>query len=362
MRILISSHAFAPSLGGIETVSRLLAREFVTLGQDVTVVTQTPGLDREEFAVVRQPSGVRILDLVKKCDIFWQNNLSLRTLWPVMLHSRPVVVTHQGSYCLRPSGFDGALRLKRAVAHRLTGVAISEFIADCFDKRSVVIPNPYDARVFRRETPEKERTGELLFVGRLVSEKGLDILLDALGRMTSRALRPSITIVGTGPTLDAMQKLVADLALRDQVTFAGAQSGEELASAFNAHRILVVPSRYDEPFGVVALEGIACGCLVVGSRGGGLPEAIGPCGLTFPNADAGALADILEGLLRAPSGRDRFVGAAPDHLAHFQPSTIAKRYLHFQPSTIAKRYMISFNQTRDYSLPSRPTKTSGLSG
>ena len=124
-----------------------------------------------------------------------------------------------------------------------------------------------------------------------------------------------------------MQKLVADLGLRDQVTFAGAQSGEELARTFNAHRILVVPSRYKEPFGVVALEGIACGCLVVGSRGGGLPEAIGPCGLTFPNADAGALADILERLLRAPSERDRLLGAAPEHLACFQPSTIAKRYL-----------------------------------
>ena len=111
------------------------------------------GPDGEEFSVVRQPSGVQILDLVKACEIFWQNNLSLRTLWPVVLRPRPVVVTHQGSYCLRPSGFDGALRLKRAVAHRLTGVAISEFIANCFDNRSVVIPNPYKCRVVQERNP-----------------------------------------------------------------------------------------------------------------------------------------------------------------------------------------------------------------
>jgi glycogen(starch) synthase len=335
MRILISSHAFAPSLGGIETVSKLLAQQFVAIGHQVTVVTQTPGQEEEEFAIVRQPSVGQLLELVKQHDIFWQNNLSLRTLWPVVVRPCPVVVTHQGSYCRRPSGFDGALRLKRAVAERVTGVAISKFIADCFDKKPVVIPNPYDARVFRLETPLNARAGELLFVGRLVSEKGLDILLDALNQLRSRALRPSLTIVGAGPALDAMQRLVADSDLQKQVIFAGARTGEELAKTFNAHRILVVPSRYEEPFGVVALEGIGSGCLVVGSEGGGLPEAIGPCGFTFPNADAKALADILEKLLRMPGEHDRLLGEAAAHLAHFQPRVIADRYLDLFKSKLA---------------------------
>jgi len=135
--------------------------------------------------------------------------------------------------------------------------------------------------------------------------------------------------------LDGMQKLLADFDLPGQVTFAGAQTGADLARTFNAHRILVVPSRYEEPFGVVALEGIACGCLVVGSGGGGLPEAIGPCGLTFPNGDAKALADILEKLLRMPSERDRFLSAAAAHLANFQPRVIADRYLDLFQSKLA---------------------------
>jgi glycogen synthase len=327
MKILISSHAFAPSLGGIETVSRLLAHEFVTFGHEVTVITQTPGGEEQGLRVVRRPSGKQMVRLANECDVFWQNNLSLRTLWPVLLQTRPVVVTHQGSYCLQPSGFDGALRLKRAIARRLTEVAISEFIANCFDKRPVVIPNPYDARVFRNEKAEGARLRELLFVGRMVSEKGLDILLEALGRLRKRGLHPSLTIVGAGPTLELMQKLVANLDLRDQVTFAGPQSGHELAITFAAHRLLVVPSRYEEPFGVVALEGIACGCVVVGSRGGGLPEAIGRCGVTFPNADPEALAGTLEELLRRPDEDHRFLKNAPEHLGHFLPGTIANRYL-----------------------------------
>ena len=93
------------------------------------------------------------------------------------------------------------------------------------------------------------------------------------------------------------------------------------------HKILVIPSRYDEPFGVVALEGIACGCVAVGSVGGGLPEAIGPCGLTFPNGDAAALAQALEQLLRQPNEQRRLVANAPQHLAKFHPATIAEAYL-----------------------------------
>ncbi len=327
MKILISSHAFAPSLGGIETVSRLLAQEFVTLGHEVTVLTQTSGEDGENFSVVRRPSVRELFRLINWCDIFWQNNLSLRTLWPAFVRPRPLVVTHQGSYCLRPAGFDGVLRLKRAVASRLTGVAISQFIAACMDAPSIVIPNPYDVRVFAKKSPAIERTGELLFVGRLVSEKGLDLLLEALSHLRKRELRPSLTIVGLGPELGAMQKRAGDLGLRDQVTFAGPESGEQLAHTFHSHRILVVPSRYDEPFGVVALEGIASGCAVVGSQGGGLPEAIGPCGLTFPNGDAGALAGLLEKLLRAPGDRDRLLAQAPEHLRRFHPTVIAHRYL-----------------------------------
>jgi glycosyltransferase involved in cell wall biosynthesis len=94
----------------------------------------------------------------------------------------------------------------------------------------------------------------------------------------------------------------------------------------NQHQILVVPSKYDEPFGVVALEGIACGCAVIGSNGGGLPEAIGPSGITFPNADIGALENAMERLLTRPEERERLIAAGPKHLTQFQPRLVAQRY------------------------------------
>jgi glycogen synthase len=329
LKILISSHAFAPSIGGIETVTGLLADEFVRLGHSVVVVTQTPigSGDRFDYPVLRRPGPRELSKAITWCDLFWQNNLSLRTLWPAWPLRRPVVITHQGSYCRAPSGLDLVQRVKHAIVRQTTSVAISRAIAVCFATDSIVIHNPYDARTFSPNPAREERSLDLIFLGRLVSEKAVDVLLNALATLGTRSLFPSLTIVGSGPELFAMQQLARSLGLDRQVTFTGTKRGEELASLLRRHRILVVPSRYDEPFGVVALEGIACGCVVVGSRGGGLPEAIGNCGLTFQNGDVNSLAQVLESLLLAPNERERLLAHAPQHLAKFHPATIAEAYL-----------------------------------
>lgn len=329
MKILISSHAFAPHIGGIETVSRLLAEELFRLGESVKVVTQTPAGDGEEFPfpVVRQPTVRQLIGIVRWCDVFWHNNLSIRTAWPLLFLRRPFVITHAGSYAVKPVGIAVHNRLKRGIVNRSTSVAISKPIADCFSTKSVIIPNPYDIRVFSNQAPGAERAGDLVFLGRLVTEKGIDILLHALGQLRVKGLCPGLTIVGSGSELKPMQDLAVTLGIQEQVRFAGPKRGEELAAILNQHKILVVPSRYDEPFGVVALEGIACGCVVVGSSGGGLPEAIGPCGITFPNGDATALASALEKLLREPAERQQLLVNSPTHLARFHPTTVAKAYL-----------------------------------
>src|SRR2546430_13578700 len=83
---------------------------------------------------------------------------------------------------------------------------------------------------------------------------------------------------GTGQELSPLRKRKQKLGIQHHVIFAGPKRGAELAEILNRHQILVVPSRYDEPFGVVALEGIACGCVVVGSSGGGVPPGLGRCG------------------------------------------------------------------------------------
>ena len=99
---------------------------------------------------------------------------------------------------------------------------------------------------------------------------------------------------------------VRRLELDRQVSFLGVRVGAELVQILNGHQIIVIPSRWTEPFGLVALEGIACGLVAVGSSNGGLPDAIGPCGEIFHTGDAQSLTDCLEKLLRNPADLEKY--------------------------------------------------------
>jgi glycogen(starch) synthase len=86
---------------------------------------------------------------------------------------------------------------------------------------------------------------------------------------------------------------------------------------------MVVPTRIKEGFGVVALEGIACGCVVVDSMPGGFPEAIGRCGTTFPNGDASALAEVLQEPLAHPETWKKFFIHSQAHSDTHRPTVVA---------------------------------------
>jgi glycosyltransferase involved in cell wall biosynthesis len=111
--------------------------------------------------------------------------------------------------------------------------------------------------------------------------------------------------------------------LKLPVVFLGSLRGEALAQELNRHEIMVVPSRWKEPFGIVALEGMACGCKLVGSDGGGLPDAIGPGGITFKRGDVNDLARAISQAL--PLEIDPSVVEA--HLQNHRIESVAKSYL-----------------------------------
>jgi glycosyltransferase involved in cell wall biosynthesis len=326
--MLFYSPAFLPGLGGLETVVALLAEELARRGHRVVVATRTPGpaSAADPFEVVREPGPLRLLRLVRWCQVFFQANVSLRGLWPLALVRRPWVVSHHSWYCRTDGRIAWPDRLKRRLLRfAAASIAVSEAVARDLTVPSEVIGNPYRDELFRR-LPGIEQDRDLVFLGRLVSDKGVDLLLDALADLGRAGLAPALTVIGEGPERPALEAQAARLGLASRASFLGARSGEELVAALNRHRILVVPSRYAEPFGVVALEGIACGCAVVGSAAGGLPEAMGPCGRTFPNGDALALARVLGELLRSPEAVAALAREAPRHLASHRAAAVAARY------------------------------------
>jgi glycosyltransferase involved in cell wall biosynthesis len=328
LKILLSSYSFAPAIGGLETVSALLARELVRLGHVVVVITQTRSdeSDREPYCIVRRPGWWQLLRLVRWCDVFLHNNISLRVAWPLLLVRRPWVVAHHIWLTTDPGFRDMLNRLKRACLRYADCISISRAMAAHFEGASVIIPDPYDDGVFtvRGDAP---RNRSVIFLGRLVSTKGAADLLDALAVLAAGGLRTDLTVVGTGPEELPLRRQAEALGLAPLVTFAGAKRGHDLARCLNQHRVLCVPSRWNEPFGVVALEGMACGCIVVGSSGGGLGDAIGPGGLTYPNGDVAALAQCLRAALdeNAPLAVDR--PAVQRHLDAHRPGAVAQAYL-----------------------------------
>lgn len=324
MRYLVVSYAFLPSVGGQETASETMARELVRRGHQVVVVTATPspvaGMARAStpYRIVRRPGVFGLLALHRWADAVIHNGFSLRLAWPLLLLRRPFLAIHLMEL---PAG-----RWHRWMVRRARNVAVSRYIADTLPVPAAVVPNAYRDDVFR-PTNARPRRYDLIFVGRLVSLKGADVLLDALGLLAGRGVRPSLVVVGSGDREGALRAQAGRLGLDALVNFVGSQDAAAVAALLNDSRILVVPSRWQEPFGIVALEGIACGCAVIGARAGGLPEAIGPCGLTVAMGDAAALADAIARLLTDEAAVAGFRAQAPAHLARHTPGAIVESYL-----------------------------------
>lgn len=324
MNILFCSVPFRPSIGGIETVSALLAERFQRAGHQVVLVTQTASgvPDTDDFEVVRRPSALRLFALVRWADVVFHNNISLRFAWPQLLLRRPWVVAHHTWIPTRGL----AARIKRWVLPQARQIAVSQAVADSLTVPCALVPNPYADDLFRRmDGASRER--ELVFVGRLVSDKGVDLLIDALVLLAKRGRRVGLTVIGDGPELTALRCRAAALGLADQIEFVGRRTGLDLVALLNAHQLLVVPSMWEEPFGVVVLEALACGCVPLVARSGGLPDAVGDCGRVVPRGDSEALALGIEQLLGDSAAMECYRAKAASHLERHTPDRVARDYL-----------------------------------
>lgn len=337
VKILICSLPFAPTIGGIQTITAVLAAEFTRVGHDVCVVTETPRGDSEDdfpYRVLRCVSPATLLREIQWCDVYFQNSMSLRNAWPLLLMPRPWIIAHQ-TWIAEAGHKSTKSRIKLAVARAATSISISAAIANHLGYPSIIIGNPYDEALFCI-LPEVERKQDLVFVGNLGSVKGVDVLLRAVKKLWDRGIRVHLNVVGGGPEEDALDALTQELGLSQAVTFLGPLCGESLVREYNRHSLQIVPSRWAEPFGIVALEGIACGCVPIVTANGGLVDAIGPCGMTVPNGDVEALADRIESALKSED-LSVYRAAAPDHLKRHQAKQVAVAYLRVFQLAMEKR-------------------------
>ena len=320
MRVLLFSYKYTPGVGGMETIARVLVRQWLRDGHDVTVITHQPGDPDEQpgLHLLRQPSLLRMWREARSADVIVHNHVWLRAALPAWLSRRPwVVAVHSWFDLSRRSE-----RLKLASLRLARVIAVSGALAHHVRASSpTVVRNSYDAEIFhdRYDVP---RDRGIVFVGRLVPEKGADMAIDAVAAIDGM----TATIIGDGPERAALADRAEQLDVADRVNFTGLLQGAALAEELNRHEVVVVPSRWGEPFGIVALEGIACGCVAVVSAAGGLPDAVGHAGLTFANNDLDAFIATIE-TARAPETGDRLRAAAARHLDMHSPQRVAQAYL-----------------------------------
>ena len=140
----------------------------------------------------------------------------------------------------------------------------------------------------------------ILFVGTLIPEKGVHVLIDAFRDAQARSGELTLTLVGDGPRdyVTRLKKAAQGLPAR----FLGRCERAAVTQAYESHDILTFPSTWDEPYAVVPLEAMAMGLAVIATNVGGTPEALedGRTGLLVPPADAKALCDAILRLVTEP--------------------------------------------------------------
>ncbi|MGI4022360.1 MAG: glycosyltransferase family 4 protein [Janthinobacterium lividum] len=336
MRILFLSHNFYPVIGGIEINSDIFAQAFTDAGHEVHLLTWSKDVTNKTFPflVIRNPSKRKLILEHSWADLIFENNPSLRLAWPALFFKKPSVIV-LNTWISRPNGkiwLQDKIKLwwlKRATKV----IAVSDALRKRCWPAAIVIANPYRLNQFRIISNIK-KTSDFVFLGRLVSDKGADHAIKALHLLITTKPeikyinnKPLLTIIGNGPERSNLLKLIAALKMQDYVNLTGSLTGEELTICLNQHRFLLVPSLWEEPFGNVVLEAMACGCLPIVSDGGGLPDAIGKAGITFRRGNINSLANSIVMLMSNLALQQQLKEAAKLHLIDHFPRIVAQRYL-----------------------------------
>tara|TARA_R110000868_G_scaffold8774_13_gene44949 strand:+ start:1079 stop:2095 length:1017 start_codon:yes stop_codon:yes gene_type:complete len=329
MNIVLLSHKFLPDIGGIETMTLFLAEIYCKANYNVKVITWTQGISNEKFSfkVIRQPKAIDIIKEIKWADIVLENNPTMRLSWPLLFTNKPLVIVFHTWLQRTNARIGWQDRIKKLWLKRANKIiAVSNALANNLPKNTLVIKNPYRDTLFKIDE-NIVRDKDFVFLGRLVSDKGPDLAITALYELNKKGLDKNLTIIGDGPEKENLKKLSSSLDLDSKINFKSSLFGEELVMQLNKHNFLLVPSVWEEPFGLVVLEAMACGCIPIVSNSGGLPEALGNAGLLFDKGNLNALVEKMEYLITNTTLRDNFRNEAISHLKNHNSEIIGKKYL-----------------------------------
>lgn len=347
-KLLIYSHVFAPSLGGVETITMTLAVGLAGWGKnhpeeeiEVTVVTQTAGAEADDarlpFAIVRRPGLNTLARLIHTADAVHLAGPAMLPLALGKLLRKPVIVEHHGCQVACPNGlllfeptqtpcpghymagrYGECLRCNRKTAGRVksTTMLASTPIRRWLTNRVAANITPThwletELKLERMTTifhgiPEisthtlpQQGPAKIAYVGRMVNSKGIDLLIEAAEQLRDQGLSFQLKMIGGGPEVEGM-KTKAMEKLRGTIEFLGPVVPERMEEILRDVETVVLPSLGPEVFGLAVAENMLRGKLLIVSDMDALKEVTGNAGLIFKAGDSKDLARCLRRSIEEP--------------------------------------------------------------
>ncbi|MDW3056443.1 glycosyltransferase family 4 protein [Vibrio sp. 1978] len=313
----------------METVTHLLSKAFNELGCNTTVFTPQPDngtVENLSYEVVRTESKIKLIKSLVSSDVVIAQGECYKLMWPLLfLKKKTMMVLHT-----KPRERKGIWRLfDRFFYDKCDVFAVSNYVKSTSRKPiKGVIPNPYDEILFSPDPSiSNENRKGILSVG-ITEGKGVMDLLFALDMLHRSIDIPEVTLVGTGGCCEEITSFAKTRSWGHKIKLVGSLSALALSKSMNKHKILVVPSKCNEAFGIVALEGLSSNCKLVCSNDGGLPEAAGPHATIFEKGDIKGLRDALADVLDSPKLANISPESSLDfHLKKHYQLNVAKKYL-----------------------------------
>ncbi len=324
MRILHWNDGFLPHIGGTETLVRDLCRAQMACGHVVAVAAGgLPGCAEQDcidgIPIYRRPMP----------DVHLAQNPGLmgrlvqacaevkRTFRPDIVHVHGSgmsswfhVLTRQAWPCPAVVTLHAPVRLPEAVRRRVlmeadavTTVSDSMRVelGDICAGRKKPVQVVHNGMAWPELPPAPLcfRPATMLCLGRVVVEKGFDVALRALAKIPDARL----IVAGDGKDRESLENLAAELNLSDRVEFRGWVFPDEVPALINEAAVVLMPSRWSEPFGLVAVQAAQMGRPIVASAVGGIPEIVedGVTGFLVPPDDPDSIVAALNILLQDPA-------------------------------------------------------------
>ena len=281
MRILQICSPFLPTQGGREVLVDTLCRELAVRGHELVVATETQ-VDSEldlpyEVWRIDESNRQQCLDRIGR---FQPEVVNLHTFDSSLLLSQI-----RGDFKTVFTFHNAHISINNPVSRFMvrwvdknvdTIVAVSDFVHSTIiasdDFPSVQVERRWNG-VMAPAEPNEIGT-DLVFTGRLSSEKGVGVLLLAFEQVLSKHPKTALKIIGDGPYRQALESIAKRLGVFESTQFLGWMNQSELSKELFTARAMIVPSVWQEPFGLVAVEAMMHGVPVIASDVGGLREIV----------------------------------------------------------------------------------------